>query len=110
MIRRPPRSTLFPYTTLFRSTHGVQHADNLIIRFIVAAIEQGAQLHPANKASLAARGQRRGEVPSSIAEVASIPERPVSPHGFGVRIVPIHLDGSGVSFRRIQAASSFAGD
>src|SRR2546430_8388052 len=22
MIRRPPRSTLFPYTTLFRSTHG----------------------------------------------------------------------------------------
>src|SRR5205085_3262984 len=26
MIRRPPRSTLFPYTTLFRSTH-VIHAD-----------------------------------------------------------------------------------
>src|SRR5256885_16452161 len=25
MIRRPPRSTLFPYTTLFRS-HGVVHA------------------------------------------------------------------------------------
>src|SRR5256885_9705700 len=23
MIRRPPRSTLFPYTTLFRSTSGV---------------------------------------------------------------------------------------
>src|SRR5690349_23049194 len=31
MIRRPPRSTLFPYTTLFRSAnvlkaHGVKHA------------------------------------------------------------------------------------
>src|SRR5258705_3176448 len=27
MIRRPPRSTLFPYTTLFRSgAHGHQHA------------------------------------------------------------------------------------
>src|SRR5258708_19133642 len=25
MIRRPPRSTLFPYTTLFRSTHARQH-------------------------------------------------------------------------------------
>src|SRR3712207_8323666 len=27
MIRRPPRSTLFPYTTLFRSRHvlGVEH-------------------------------------------------------------------------------------
>src|SRR5260221_9392468 len=24
MIRRPPRSTLFPYTTLFRSQHPVQ--------------------------------------------------------------------------------------
>src|SRR5256885_10510783 len=26
MIRRPPRSTLFPYTTLFRS-EGLQHVD-----------------------------------------------------------------------------------
>src|SRR5256885_7649393 len=25
MIRRPPRSTLFPYTTLFRSLHGHRH-------------------------------------------------------------------------------------
>src|SRR3712207_9049000 len=25
MIRRPPRSTLFPYTTLFRSAGGVEH-------------------------------------------------------------------------------------
>src|SRR5262245_63384860 len=25
MIRRPPRSTLFPYTTLFRSPPGVYH-------------------------------------------------------------------------------------
>src|SRR5258707_9168620 len=28
MIRRPPRSTLFPYTTLFRSLHG----DELVCR------------------------------------------------------------------------------
>src|ERR1022692_5145757 len=26
MIRRPPRSTLFPYTTLFRSKHGGRQA------------------------------------------------------------------------------------
>src|SRR2546430_13244154 len=25
MIRRPPRSTLFPYTTLFRSAHPIVH-------------------------------------------------------------------------------------
>src|SRR2546423_5314189 len=29
MIRRPPRSTLFPYTTLFRSENGRQAADQL---------------------------------------------------------------------------------
>src|SRR3712207_7059639 len=29
MIRRPPRSTLFPYTTLFRSNHGC-HETRLI--------------------------------------------------------------------------------
>src|SRR3712207_8426419 len=27
MIRRPPRSTLFPYTTLFRSDGGVDHGN-----------------------------------------------------------------------------------
>src|SRR3712207_9446612 len=27
MIRRPPRSTLFPYTTLFRSVRGIVGAD-----------------------------------------------------------------------------------
>src|SRR4028118_1922991 len=29
MIRRPPRSTLFPYTTLFRSAAGARSADPL---------------------------------------------------------------------------------
>src|SRR2546422_4565323 len=29
MIRRPPRSTLFPYTTLFRSCHDAAHGDRL---------------------------------------------------------------------------------
>src|SRR5690349_24049102 len=35
MIRRPPRSTLFPYTTLFRTAHATQRAR-----------EQGAALSP----------------------------------------------------------------
>src|SRR3712207_9553612 len=30
MIRRPPRSTLFPYTTLFRSVHVEQSRDDAI--------------------------------------------------------------------------------
>src|SRR3712207_9337530 len=37
MIRRPPRSTLFPYTTLFRS--GVRVAHNLVSSNILDYIE-----------------------------------------------------------------------
>src|SRR5690625_6910656 len=29
MLRRPPRSTLFPYTTLFRSLVDLNHAQNI---------------------------------------------------------------------------------
>ena len=34
MIRRPPRSTLFPYTTLFRSATTVNQADARGLRFL----------------------------------------------------------------------------
>src|SRR3712207_8999481 len=32
MIRRPPRSTLFPYTTLFRSSETTRYADQYVIK------------------------------------------------------------------------------
>src|SRR5690348_17876322 len=32
MIRRPPRSTLFPYTTLFRSVLGVERVEHVVQR------------------------------------------------------------------------------
>src|SRR5260221_3672736 len=32
MIRRPPRSTLFPYTTLFRSPHSSPHLGHARVR------------------------------------------------------------------------------
>src|SRR2546422_4176123 len=36
MIRRPPRSTLFPYTTLFRSQHLVErHAEGIEVGPVV---------------------------------------------------------------------------
>src|SRR5260221_2230335 len=38
MIRRPPRSTLFPYTTLFRSLLHVQLADQAAQRLVVDAV------------------------------------------------------------------------
>src|SRR2546426_12296174 len=31
MIRRPPRSTLFPYTTLFRSPEAIEYGENFVV-------------------------------------------------------------------------------
>src|SRR3712207_6944083 len=47
MIRRPPRSTLFPYTTLFRSTHlGGDDWDQRVIDWLVTTFknEHGVDL------------------------------------------------------------------
>src|SRR2546426_8287821 len=52
MIRRPPRSTLFPYTTLFRSVQGNQDLGNQELR------RRGALLAPNRRA---ASGHRSGE-------------------------------------------------
>src|SRR3712207_6964462 len=38
MIRRPPRSTLFPYTTLFRSNTGVEPTNNHAERALRSAV------------------------------------------------------------------------
>src|SRR5688572_32072849 len=60
MIRRPPRSTLFPYTTLFRSAAGEGH-------FPVVALAAQALAQPVQHALLvvyeqeAAHGQARSE-------------------------------------------------
>src|SRR3989441_2010812 len=40
MIRRPPRSTLFPYTTLFRSLRD-RHHESTLYRLRVATDEKG---------------------------------------------------------------------
>src|SRR5256885_13115013 len=39
MIRRPPRSTLFPYTTLFRSFAAVSHGQQLTLLLAIVRIE-----------------------------------------------------------------------
>src|SRR2546422_3756592 len=44
MIRRPPRSTLFPYTTLFRSPHGVPVQVRRGIDHVVQATRDNAGL------------------------------------------------------------------
>src|SRR2546422_8437640 len=41
MIRRPPRSTLFPYTTLFRSVGTMAWSQNSAMREVAAAVIAG---------------------------------------------------------------------
>src|SRR5258708_14896133 len=57
MIRRPPRSTLFPYTTLFRSLR-LRGLDG---RDIVAVGQPGGDEIGVQQPSAGAPGRRRGE-------------------------------------------------
>src|SRR2546427_8655057 len=50
MIRRPPRSTLFPYTTLFRSLRSGDRD--------VKAVQREQELDPAREVFAARRGHR----------------------------------------------------
>src|SRR3712207_7534186 len=61
MIRRPPRSTLFPYTTLFRSVRDVDDEDHLGLREVA--------LHPGPRRLF----ERRAEVVRRHAEPCRVP-------------------------------------
>src|SRR5438445_7628930 len=54
MIRPPPRSTLFPYTTLFRSHHGHNGTENLLLGDAHAGItiaKNGGLMEPDRKST-----------------------------------------------------------
>src|SRR2546430_8785301 len=64
MIRRPPRSTLFPYTTLFRSGHGRTRRGRASATASWAAGStgrRGARASPAGPRPDAHRATRRSE-------------------------------------------------
>src|SRR3712207_9139206 len=65
MIRRPPRSTLFPYTTLFRSD--VQLLAELVDEQ-VALVEQIVRLHPGGD-RIADGGVERGDLARDVVDV-----------------------------------------
>src|SRR3712207_7286985 len=62
MIRRPPRSTLFPYTTLFRSLHDRPARD---LHQLLREIEP----HPGPHAA----GEEDGDVPARFGHAAQCP-------------------------------------
>src|SRR2546427_10089780 len=64
MIRRPPRSTLFPYTTLFRS-----HRDPLTDHGRIGRVSRDRRRRAGRAHALTDRGRRAGsEVPVSRSE------------------------------------------
>src|ERR1035441_7012566 len=101
MPRQPPRSTLFPYTTLFRSPGGVKSLGQPRFAFVdeISALEPGPGWRvqaPAGNAALAAAAQRfrQGGTDARVVEVALDPSGSLGPGGFriapardGVRIV-----------------------
>src|SRR3712207_7617701 len=68
MIRRPPRSTLFPYTTLCRSRAGPRHGADMMLAHDLAAGE-GAAIERWRRDEL----QRAGLPPGLAARVAGDP-------------------------------------
>src|SRR2546429_7788218 len=70
MIRRPPRSTLFPYTTLFRSGADVAHEVNV----------EGTGVGDAG-GEVVVPGFGREEHPEAVGEVQEAEEPEDRPHG-----------------------------
>src|SRR2546428_1583544 len=69
MIRRPPRSTLFPYTTLFRSAAGVSPglaADRELLRALVQAQGVSGQEEPVRREILKRDSLRSEEHTSEL--------------------------------------------
>src|SRR5258705_2347228 len=71
MIRRPPRSTLFPYTTLFRSlfsgARGGVTAPQVLARFGIVAVDEAANAvlaagHPRHQHAVRDRGRRSDRI------------------------------------------------
>src|SRR2546426_9736503 len=72
MIRRPPRSTLFPYTTLFRShrrvvLEGLPGDGHALIVGVVWKVDRDptGNIAPSDLADAAAPGHRVGEIARS---------------------------------------------
>src|SRR3712207_6996448 len=75
MIRRPPRSTLFPYTTLFRSAGGLsaRYAPRATSQSISACCRLGS--HPARASRQKLRQALRSDEPRSEEHTSELQSR-----------------------------------
>src|SRR3712207_8794675 len=91
MIRRPPRSTLFPYTTLFRShylgsSRGVRCSADQVV------IDSGVQ----QALDLLARLLLKPEDPVWVEDPAYVGAT-MAFSNVGAKVVPVPVDGQGLS-------------
>src|SRR3712207_8435119 len=71
MIRRPPRSTLFPYTTLFRSRAETGRVERAVVRHRLRVVREGAgqrHRHPRRRG-------RRADPPRSEEHTSELQSR-----------------------------------
>src|SRR6267143_5408891 len=103
MIRRPPRSTLFPYTTLFRSRPRTRYVADLVGVNLFRGRARGTQVELEAGGALTVADQAQGEVfavvhPRAVAVFRQRPDgtpRNVWP----LRAVDIDLHGDRVRVR-----------
>src|SRR3712207_8993985 len=82
MIRRPPRSTLFPYTTLFRSFLGSIIVDNngvQLFKDVAAGNPQIKLFGPDGVAETTFTDPKEGGIPADVAERTRITVATLSP-------------------------------
>src|SRR2546429_6761314 len=101
MIRRPPRSTLFPYTTLFRSiVDNLQACTKTVVRASTAGSERSAYTDISGAVALAAEQGQSVLGPKYIVIVSDFIEdlppgkRPIRLQLNGERILLLHRPGT----------------
>src|SRR2546430_17672047 len=101
MIRRPPRSTLFPYTTLFRSMHGdhrvdaglgVERATGLLVGGATRLRRRGIALTISGETGHLTAVRGRGGIDRDVSQLGAVAE--VTP-------LPWPVSGSGCTLRSV---------
>src|SRR5205085_5766146 len=94
MIRRPPRSTLFPYTTLFRSKDGLLLTPTVSLQACPSAAERG-------RAGLDRKSTRLNSSHSQISYAVFCLKKKKKKHPLNYIITTIHNYPTNQSFQTI---------
>src|SRR5256885_10383040 len=102
MIRRPPRSTLFPYTTLFRSASDRRDRDLLLGRLVLVEHDRVADREAVLADMQLDGADRRGRSEEHTSELQS-------PCNLVCRLLLEKKNGSSNNFNDISVTQGFSG-